>query len=202
MSSAPAILGLAGRAGAGKDYVASYLQATYRKVGRVAFADALRKEVADLFGVDPWTKPYPEHVRWLLQGWGVYRRTQNPEYWIDRARESEPDFVADQNPHVADVYDKPDLVVYTDVRFPNEVAAIKHRGGWVAGVSASAPVRAQRLGIDMTAQLAMADHPSEQLDLTEHCDVIIRNEVDGAAPVWGYSLANWFEGIGLAKVSN
>ena len=45
------IIGLVGRAGAGKDTVASILQDAYGHIP-VAFADALREEVSEAFGVD------------------------------------------------------------------------------------------------------------------------------------------------------
>jgi len=45
------IIGLVGRAGAGKDTVASILQDAYGHIP-VAFADALREEISEAFGVD------------------------------------------------------------------------------------------------------------------------------------------------------
>lgn len=45
------IIGLVGRAGAGKDTVANILQDAYGHVP-VAFADALREEISEAFGVD------------------------------------------------------------------------------------------------------------------------------------------------------
>lgn len=45
------IIGLTGRAGAGKDTVASILSDAYGHV-RIAFADALRKEIANSFKID------------------------------------------------------------------------------------------------------------------------------------------------------
>ena len=136
----PTIIGLAGKARSGKDTVASHLMRHYGFV-RYAFADALRDaalaldpiidntvetidgspflrflRLSEVVEADGWeaAKEHPE-VRRTLQNYGVAIREIQPEFWIDAAmaeadRESRP-------------------VVVTDVRFPNEVEAIRARGG-------------------------------------------------------------------------
>ena len=50
--NAPTIIGLAGPAGSGKDTVADLLR-THARFSKCAFADALRFEVCDAFGIEP-----------------------------------------------------------------------------------------------------------------------------------------------------
>lgn len=144
------IIGLCGYAGAGKDYVYNYLQETSPlTVGRVAFADGVRDEVATevlaAVGVDPlfvecgtWAKPYTDAQRWILQMYGTeYRRAQDPLYWVKRGLK-----VA----HEALGGGWVDIVVITDVRFRNEAEHIQDDGGQVYEVKAPEHVRAERLG--------------------------------------------------------
>jgi len=134
------VLGLAGPAGAGKDYVCDQLLAVadHRGLGahRVAFADELRYEIEDLMGgpcPGLWSKPYPEGLRWILQRYGTeYRRDRDPDHWVNRA--------------IATIGTLDGLVVVTDVRFANEAAAIHHLGGTVARVETPDHIRETRLG--------------------------------------------------------
>jgi hypothetical protein len=107
----------------------------------VAFADALRAEVAKatrqmdgvpnliesfkLAGIMPdWVhaEEYPQKQRTLLQWWGTeYRRSKDPDYWVKRLFESLDKL-------------KPDTAIITDVRFPNEVEAIHAAGGYAVKV--------------------------------------------------------------------
>jgi hypothetical protein len=86
--------------------------------------------------------PFGKHPK-LLQWWGTeYRRRQDPDYWVNKLTEAIPG--------------KLDMVLITDVRFPNEAECIKNRGGY--------NVKIQRLGPDGSPYVAPdrpADHPSE-----------------------------------------
>ena len=79
------------------------------------FADALYKECRELHGMTEKDSP-------LLQRVGSERRSENPRYWIDRAFEQVEK-------------SKPDVAVFTDVRYQNEAAEVKARGGFVINVS-------------------------------------------------------------------
>ena len=136
----PALIGLAGKARAGKDSVAAHLVAHYGFV-RYAFADALRDaalaldpiidntieyhdyastlrflRLSEIVEVDGWeaAKDNPE-VRRTLQNYGVAIREIEPDFWVRTAMRKAAE---DSRP-----------VVVTDVRFPNEVDAIRTRGG-------------------------------------------------------------------------
>lgn len=132
------IIGLAGHMGAGKDTVAAIL-AGYG-YHRVAFADALREEVADAIAggrhpvpeclselareallhapVDEvFAKPTTPRMRALLQQWGTeYRREQDDAYWTKIVGEK----IA-QHARVA----------VSDVRFPDEARLVQDMGGKV-----------------------------------------------------------------------
>lgn len=131
------ILGVCGFAQSGKDTAAGFL--IERGWKRLAFADALRESVyrlnpvvplnvpvdppirvqdlVDMFGWDVVKVEYPE-IRQLLQRMGteVGRGIYGESFWVDRVlAQIEPG----QN------------YVITDVRFPNEVDAVRSVGGVV-----------------------------------------------------------------------
>lgn len=117
------IIGLSGKKRSGKTSV--YLLAKGAldedetgKVIRISFADALKEMARAAYH---WNGIKDEAGRTLLQRLGVhYRETVNENFWIDkwvrRVR---------QNRNSADI------IFACDVRFPNEVAAIKALGGEV-----------------------------------------------------------------------
>jgi ABC-type dipeptide/oligopeptide/nickel transport system ATPase subunit len=137
MEARTQLLGLSGKAGAGKDTLAELLVRT-GKYRRLAFADALKRDVATmLYGnaspgsiarlnADKREKP---EVRALLQSYGVAQRALNPDYWVDKLFAE-----ADRRLHFNATHDVMGLVI-TDVRFRNEAAAVRARGGKVVRVA-------------------------------------------------------------------
>lgn len=120
------LIGLCGAKGSGKDTAADYLVTNYG-YQRLAFADALKEEVARIYQVpvsllndrDLKEEPMPmllgKSPRQVMQEYGVAKREQDPYYWIDELRE-----VLDCTD-----YGVNDRYVITDVRFPNEVEYIR-----------------------------------------------------------------------------
>jgi len=138
------IIGVCGFIGCGKDTVADYL-VNFHEFRRESFADSLKDSVAAVFGWDrimlegrtKESREWREQVdrwwadrlsmptltpRWVLQYWGteVCRKTFHDDIWIasleNKIRQSK------------------DNIVVSDVRFPNEIKAIKNNGGkmiWV-----------------------------------------------------------------------
>ena len=138
------IIGITGFISSGKDTVANYLVAKHGFV-RDSFAGTLKDAVAQVFGwdrellegltpearewreqVDPWWSKRLDMPRltprYMLQLWGteVCRRGFHNDIWIasveNRLRKTTED------------------IVISDVRFPNEIAAIRKHGGicvWV-----------------------------------------------------------------------
>lgn len=137
MSEKPTIIGLAGKAGAGKNTVADILNRMFN-FEQLAFADALKAQAVALdpivavYGDRPYhlsemgialeeaKVKYPE-VRRMLQRLGTEagRDMFGQNIWVDRAFET------------MDKYPEIDTWVITDVRFRNEVEAIQAAGGTV-----------------------------------------------------------------------
>lgn len=139
------IIGIAGFQGSGKDTIADYLQNIYG-FKRDSFANTLKDAVAAVFGwdrellegrttesrqwreqVDPWWSArlnMPNLTpRYVLQVWGteVARKSFHDDTWIasleNKLRKTSND------------------IVISDVRFPNEISAIKRAGGIVIRVT-------------------------------------------------------------------
>ena len=90
---------------------------------RVAMA-VLKLQHRFLGEVDPFAKPTGKLMRWVLQHWGTeYRRAQRNSYWVDKWA-AKVRATARKNGKDVDIY-------VPDVRFRNEVAAIKLRAGEV-----------------------------------------------------------------------
>jgi uncharacterized protein DUF4406 len=159
------LVGLIGFAQAGKDTVAGLLG--YQ---RIAFADPLKAlalacnpifqarisyhHLTQIVGTFGWeyAKSQVTGVREFLQNLGVgVREHLGPDTWVEAAFRS---------------YDPTQPTAFTDVRFPNEVAAIRDRGGSI--------VRVTRVGLKPPN-----NHVSEQLVSTIEPDFELRaNEGD------------------------
>ena len=138
------IIGVCGFIGCGKDTIADYL-VNFHEFRRESFADSLKDSVAAVFGWDrtmlegrtkesrEWREKVDEWwakrlsmptltPRWVLQYWGteVCRKTFHDDIWIasleNKLRQSQ------------------DSIVVSDVRFPNEIKAIKNLGGKIIWV--------------------------------------------------------------------
>lgn len=135
------IVGFCGFIGSGKDTAADYL-INYHGFRRDSFANSLKDAVANVFGwdrillegktkearewrekIDPWwanrlNKPNLT-PRWVLQYWGteVCRQGFHDDIWIASLENR--------------LLKTKDDIVISDVRFPNEIAAIKKAGGKV-----------------------------------------------------------------------
>jgi hypothetical protein len=126
------IIGFGSRARVGKDHACKLIETHYEEAYRIAFADALKSDLHNRLnppGVNVYTED-PVHkakIRSLLVGYGMTMRAVDPDYWIRRAYKQMEDLSR---------YDlNSDLVVFTDVRFPNEVRAIKSWGGFYVEIA-------------------------------------------------------------------
>ena len=142
------IIGICGFIGSGKDTAANYLVG-WHGFRRDSFAGALKDAVAAVFGwdrelleglttearawreqVDPWwaERLGMPHLtpRWVLQYWGteVCRQGFHDDIWI-AALENR---LRQRTGHT----------VISDVRFPNEVAAIRNAGGRIIWIKRGA----------------------------------------------------------------
>jgi len=122
------IIGISGKKRSGKDTVFSLINeitdGEIRTV-RTAFGDQIKREVAEVLGVEPSTiDAEKQYYRPLLQWWGTeFRRGYcGDNYWIDKMRWSASRFYASE------------WLVITDVRFQNEAAMVKALNGVVVRV--------------------------------------------------------------------
>ena len=196
------IIGIAGFQGSGKDTIADYLQNIYG-FKRDSFAATLKDAVAAVFGwdrellegrtterrawreqVDPWWADrlgMPDLTpRLVLQKWGteVARKSWHDDTWIasleNKLNRAHND------------------IVITDVRFPNEIQAVRNAGGIVIRVvRGDEPVwysiakRANKG--DLMAQQQLKDfdiHPSETAWIGTDFDAVIDNNSDGLDPLF------------------
>src|SRR5262245_23947364 len=145
----PKTIFLTAKMGVGKDWVAAQLveQAGFT---RLAFADALKAEVAEHLGISlAELAARKAEFRPLLQNWGVERREADPMYWVRRWAE------------VRALIDGP--VVNTDTRFPNEGFYALQSGGLLVRLTVPDELRIKRLTArDGRFDPAWFDHPSEQ----------------------------------------
>jgi hypothetical protein len=111
------IIAISGKKHSGKDTAARVIMETLGDVPmvRIAFADALKEEVAKVCGVTvDYIELNKDIFRPILQWWGTeWRRNMfGDNYWIDRLFDK-----VDVAPA--------DVIVITDVRFKNEYDAIQ-----------------------------------------------------------------------------
>jgi hypothetical protein len=196
------IIGIAGFQGSGKDTIADYLQNIYG-FKRDSFAATLKDAVAAVFGwdrellegrttesrawreqVDPWWANrlnMPDLTpRLVLQRWGteVARKSWHDDTWI-----------ASLEYKLAKSHND---IVITDVRFPNEIAAVRNAGGICIRVKRfEEPVWyniAERANTgDTTAQEQLKKfniHPSETAWIGTNFDAIINNNQEGLDPLF------------------
>lgn len=166
------VVGLSGKAGSGKDFIAQhylaplgYIQFSFAwhfKVWLVGKGEATHEEVF-------YTKP--PHIRKLIQQEGTERgrNVYGPNVWCDTTAEWLR--VLAENAGIR-------KFVIPDVRFPNEVELIHSLGGKVIRVHA--PYRAANSNLTEEAR----QHISETiLDEYQHFDWIIYNDPDMAETV-------------------
>lgn len=110
---------MAGRAGSGKTTAAGMLAAILADRGYTSrltgFAAALKQLCRD----SGWNGRKDPAGRTLLQAVGQAARAIDPDHWITALAES----ITDDEPWA------PDVVIIQDVRYPNEAAWIRRRGG-------------------------------------------------------------------------
>lgn len=117
----PPIVAISGKQQSGKDTLGQMLRERIPGAIRLAFADALKAELATACGVSVEAiEANKEWYRGGMQWWGEWRRWQDPEYWIQRlvASAGRP-----ENRGAP-------LLVVTDLRYMNEYDWVTARGGY------------------------------------------------------------------------
>lgn len=170
------LIGLIGALQSGKDTVYQTVAALEppHAVLRVAFADALKGEVAHACGVTrEFIEAHKPAFRPVLQWWGTdFRRTfSGTDYWVGRIRAT-----LEAIPHL---HPRVRAVFLTDVRFPNEAALVRDRGGQI--------VRVVRPGLQAPAAAA---HASETALADWPVDATLANA--GSLPEFQASIRAWW----------
>jgi rhodanese-related sulfurtransferase len=196
------IIGIAGFQGSGKDTIADYLQNIYG-FKRDSFAATLKDAVAAVFGwdrellegrttesrawretVDPWWADrlnMPNLTpRLVLQKWGteVARRSWHDDTWI-----------ASLEYKLAKSHND---IVITDVRFPNEIQAVRNAGGIVIRVVRGPEPEWYDIALGANAGILpdqellkqLGIHPSETAWIGTEFDAVIDNNADGLDPLF------------------
>ena len=135
------IVGFGHKAQSGKDTCADYLVKNYG-YKRIGFADALKETCSVAFGVpiemfygenkikvDPyWNMTYRKMLQYI--GTDLFRNQVDMEFWVKRAFKS---------------VNSSSRVVFSDMRFPNEVAMIQQKGGLAIEVERDLELRMKML---------------------------------------------------------
>jgi hypothetical protein len=107
----PVIVGLRGRAGAGKSTLASYLNEMETDVVRMSFAGPIRDALRTL-GITK--QDSPQLYRKLAQTIGQSARDADQDHWVKLAKQGiERECMSGRH--------KTPIIVFDDVRYPNEV---------------------------------------------------------------------------------
>ena len=156
-------IALSGLKRSGKDTIGSYLIQNY-SCKRFAFADEVKRLARELFPEEFVQNDKPVN---LLQWLGNTMRQRNPDVWINKLSTM---IQLTKDP-------VPNLVV-TDVRYPNEVQALKNLGFTIVKVQVPVEVSVERCKateINFTEELLL--HESEQLAQSneQYYDYVIEN---------------------------
>jgi hypothetical protein len=126
-------IGISGFARSGKDLcgkiISNFLEVNGKIPLRVALADELKIDVEEFLNIKCNTSPYTDDteektkIRPFLVWYGCYQRGRQPDYWIKQIEKT-----IDINPDF-------NVVVCTDIRFPNEAHWIHSKGGWLIHLS-------------------------------------------------------------------
>ncbi len=153
------IIGLAGLAGSGKTTVAHILQRDHY-FQALAFAEPLKSACRELWGFTE-AQLYGDQKEVVDERWGITPRTAMQQMGAEYAR------TLCEDVHVMRLLERAEglkRVAVHDVRFPNEIAALRAAGGRVWWVS--------RLSVRRSGRV----HVSERSIGPEDCDLFVPND--------------------------
>jgi len=139
-------IGLLGKMASGKTTTANLFKQYFPQLHSLSFADPVRHIAVDIFGVTGKNRE-------LLQNIGSKMREIDPDVWVNYA-------IRRANLH-------PDVII-DDVRYINEILALKSEGFTIIYLEVSPEAQRQRILAnywdDATQHLDRLDHESEQAD--------------------------------------
>jgi hypothetical protein len=163
------IIGIAGKMHSGKDTLCDIIRNECAvKTVRIAFADALKLEVARATGTTvDYINIHKPQFRTVLQWWGSdFRRKDDVDYWIKQTWQA-----------IVNLPDDVQLVIIPDVRFKNEAEAIKKVGGLVFNIKRNTNMHSTHISEcdlnDYTQYDETIDNNSTILSLTQKAHTII-----------------------------
>jgi len=170
-------IGIAGKAGTGKDTVADGLLDTLKHFNSCAIKIPLAYEVKKMamaiwgFTNEEVYKTKPPHIREKLQWLGTELiRTRDPDFWINQ-------LVKNAKEHQIGCGKFPLFVLVPDIRFPNE-ATYFHQRGIVVKITRDNPASAQALD---SRALGHESELSVDLIKDDVVDLLIHNNFPSAS---------------------
>jgi len=127
------IIGLTGKARSGKDTTAKFLQSKLHNASLYALADPLKQAAATMFNISLSDFYDAERKEEINQFWGMSPREIAQKLGTECARDVfREDFWLKRCE--SQLLDDPDYFIITDVRFDNEAAWVRERGGFVVEI--------------------------------------------------------------------
>ena len=143
-------IGLLGKMASGKSTLAKECIRQNPQYKRIAFADKIKDLAIELFGMT-------QKDRKLLQQIGEKMRSIDPDVWIH---------------YVLKQTQNQDYIIIDDVRYLNEIVALKNAGFSIIYLESNPQLQLQRLqdtyGDDYTTHLNRFHHESECADQFQH----------------------------------
>lgn len=137
-------IALTGKMRSGKDTVARYLSAQFRKEGffvnRIAFGDALKAKAKELY---PEEFTEGKKPRELLQWFGQTLRERNEDVWVNQVAQT----INDKNKNSKQWGYNPQVYIITDLRQPNEYQFCKDNNFIIIKIECDDITRINRMNV-------------------------------------------------------
>jgi len=169
------IIGVSGKAGSGKDCLASYLVDKYNFI-KLAFADELKIKCSIDFDLskeqmygelkNAVDKRYNKTPREILQITGQFYRGIYANFWVDRCIDK---VLPNKN------------YVISDIRFPNEYKAVSAYGGKIIRLERNSIFRKSFFGQGDVSETALDNFSFDSVIYNNSSIINLYNEID----TWG-----------------